>query len=102
MKLRPFAWVILVINAYFLIMFFKDFDTNGDPTVNGASFMFLIVWLAILNSFLYVLFRITAKRRGFEKPNLKSQLKEIDDLKREGLISIEEYDKRRARLIEGI
>ena len=102
MKLRPFAWAILIINAYFLFMFFKDYDTNGDPTVNGASFMFLIVWLAILNSFLYVLFRITAKRRDTGKPSLKSQLKEIDDLKLEGLISEEEYEKRRARLIEGI
>ena len=99
--MRPFAWVIIIINLYFFIMYFKDFDTNGDPTTNGASFMILIVWLAILNSFLYVLFRITAKRRNVGKPSLKSQIKEIDDLKRDGIITENEYTTRRMRIIEG-
>ena len=101
MKLRPFAWVIIVLNLYFLINYFKDYDTNDDPTVNGIGVMVLILWLAIMNTFLYVLFRITARRKTDGKTTLKGQLKEIEQLKSEGLITEDEYAKRRAKIIEG-
>ena len=101
MKLRPFAWVIIAINAYFVISFFMDYDPNGDPLANGAGVMFLVLWLAILNVFLYVIFRITAGRKGGSTVTLESQLKEIDSLRDKGLITQEEYASRRKILIEG-
>lgn len=62
-NLRPFAWVIIAINAYFFFAFFKNYDPNASDTVNGFSFMLLIFWLAILNTFLYVLYRITGGKK---------------------------------------
>jgi uncharacterized membrane protein len=101
MKLRPFAWVIIALNLYFFISFFKDYDPNGNSSANGLAVMVLIFWLAIMNTFLYVLFRITARRKTDGKTSLKGQLKEIEQLKSEGLITEEEYTKRRAKIIEG-
>lgn len=102
MKLRPFAWVIIALNAYFIISYFSDFDPNGDPTANGIGIMVLVFWLAIMNTFLYVIFRITAKRKKETEVTLESQLKEIDRLKESGLITEEEYATRRKALIEGV
>ena len=62
-NLRPFAWVIIVINAYFVISFFWSYDVNADDTANGIGIMVLIFWLAILNTFLYVLYRITGTKK---------------------------------------
>jgi hypothetical protein len=62
-NLRPFAWVIIVINAYFVISFFWTYDINADDTANGIGIMVLIFWLAIMNTFLYVLYRITGTKK---------------------------------------
>jgi len=101
MRLRPFAWVIIAINAYFLINFFSGYDPNADATSNGIGIMVLVLWLAILNVVLYVIFRITARRRTDPIVTLESQLREIDLLKDKGLITDEEYANRRKFLIEG-
>ncbi len=101
MKLRPFAWVIIAINAYFIVSFFMDYDPNGDSTANGIGIMVLLFWLAIINVVLYVFYRITASRKSEVNETLESQLKEIDHLKASGLITDEEYSTRRRILIEG-
>ena len=62
-NLRPFAWVIIVINAYFVISFFWSYDVNADDTANGIGIMVLIFWLAIMDTFLYVLYRITGTKK---------------------------------------
>jgi hypothetical protein len=62
-NLRPFAWVIIILNAYFFISFFINLDTTDSDTVIGLGFMFLIFWLAIMNTFLYVLYRITGGKK---------------------------------------
>jgi hypothetical protein len=62
-NLRPFAWVIIVLNAYFLISFFMGIDGTESDTAIGLGFMFIIFWLAIMNTFLYVLYRITGGKR---------------------------------------
>ena len=62
-NLRPFAWVIIVINAYFVISFFWSYDVNADDTANGIGIMVLIFWLAIVDTFLYVLYRITGTKK---------------------------------------
>lgn len=64
-NIRPFGWVIIALNAYFFYAFFKDVDTTStaDSSALGFGFMFLIFWLAIMNTFLYVLYRITGGKK---------------------------------------
>jgi hypothetical protein len=62
-NLRPFAWVIIALNAFFFISFFLNIDTSGGETFYVLGFIFLIFWLAIMNTFLYVLYRITGGRK---------------------------------------
>ena len=64
-NIRVFGWVIIAINAYFFFTFFRGVDTSSsaDSAATGLGFMFLIFWLAIMNTFLYVLYRITGGRK---------------------------------------
>jgi len=61
--IRPFGWVIIALNAYFVFVFFKDYDTTASDTANGFGLMILVFWLAIMNTFLYVLYRITGGKK---------------------------------------
>jgi hypothetical protein len=61
--IRPFGWVIIVINAYIFISFFSSYDVNADDTSNGIGIVVLIFFLALLNTFLYVLYRVTATKK---------------------------------------
>ena len=61
--IRPFGWVIIAINAYILISFFAGYDVEGDDTANGLAIMFILFFLAILNTFLYVLYRVTGTKK---------------------------------------
>ncbi len=61
--IRPFGWVIIAINAYILISFFSGYDVNGDDTANGIAIMVIFFFLAILNTFLYVLYRVTGTKK---------------------------------------
>lgn len=62
-NIRPFGWVIIALNAYFFISFFMGLDGTESDTALGIGFMFLVFWLAILNTFLYVLYRITGGKK---------------------------------------
>jgi hypothetical protein len=62
-NLRPFAWVIIALNAYFFLSFFMGIDGTESDTVVGLGFIVLIFWLAIMNTFLYVLYRITGGKK---------------------------------------
>ena len=73
-NIRPFGWVIIALNVYFFYVFFKDYDQNASDTVNGLSFMFLILWLAIMNTFLYVIYRVTSGKKR-ECPACGSKVK---------------------------
>jgi len=61
--IRPFGWVIIAINAYILVSFFAGYDVNGDDTANGLAIMVTLFFLAILNTFLYVLYRVTGTKK---------------------------------------
>jgi hypothetical protein len=100
MKLRPFAWFIIVANAYFIISFFIDYDPNGDDLGNGIGIMVLFFWLALMNTVLYVIFRITAGRRSDEPKSIESKLKEIERLKESGIITEDEYLTTRKAILE--
>ena len=64
-NIRIFGWVIIALNAYFFISYFMSVDTSptADNTATGIGFVFLIFWLAIMNTFLYVLYRITGGKK---------------------------------------
>jgi hypothetical protein len=62
-NIRPFGWVIIALNVYFFIAYFSSYDINASDTVNGFGIMFLIFWLAIMNTFLYVLYKITGGKK---------------------------------------
>jgi hypothetical protein len=63
-KIRPFGWVIIAINLYFLYTFSKGVVDLGedDLAVGMFAFMFLFIW-AIINLILYVLYRVTARKQ---------------------------------------
>ena len=66
-NIRPFGWVIIVINVYFLFAFSKGVgdlsaDGSGDTAVGIYTFMSLIVW-AVVNVVLYVLYRVTGGKK---------------------------------------
>ena len=66
-NIRPMGWVIIVFNAYYLYAFSKgvvDLSAEGgsDTSVGIYAIFSLFVW-AVLNIILYVLFRVTAKKK---------------------------------------
>ena len=62
-NLRPFAWVIIALNIYFVVAFSLEIDSTDSDTALGLQFMVLMVWLAIMNVVLYVLYRITGCKK---------------------------------------
>ena len=70
-NIRPFGWVIIVLNVYFLWSFFSGVNTSDDSAALGLGFIFLMFWLAIMNVVLYVIYRVTGGqmfrwRRAFD------------------------------------
>ena len=61
--IRPFAWVIIALNIYFVVAFSLEIDSTDSDTALGLQFMVLMVWLAIMNVVLYVLYRITGGKK---------------------------------------
>lgn len=63
MNIRPYAWVILAINAYLFFSFFKDYDTNANNAVNIVRLVVFIFGLTLMNTFFYVINRIVMANR---------------------------------------
>jgi hypothetical protein len=61
--IRPFAWVIIALNIYFVVAFSLEIDSTDSDTALGLQFMVLMIWLAIMNIVLYVLYRITGGKK---------------------------------------
>lgn len=62
-NIRPFGWFIIALNAYFLISFIINLNPSDSDIVIGIGFFILVFWLAIMNTVLYVLYRITASNK---------------------------------------
>jgi hypothetical protein len=62
-NIRPFGWVIILLNVYFFVSFSMQIDPNDSDTALGIQFFVLIFWLAIMNTFLYVLYRVTGGKK---------------------------------------
>ena len=74
-NIRPFGWVIIALNAYFLISFFANIRTTDSSAVVGFAFIILMFWLAIMNVVLYVLYRVTGKGKSRSCPACASKVK---------------------------
>ncbi len=66
-NIRPFGWVIIAINVYFLYALSKGVyeignDDGSDAAVGIYVFVSLIVW-AVINVVLYVLYRVTGGKK---------------------------------------
>jgi hypothetical protein len=66
-NIRPMGWLIIAFNAYYLYAFSKGIvdisaEGGGDTAVGIYAVFSLFVW-AVLNIILYVLFRVTAKKK---------------------------------------
>jgi hypothetical protein len=62
-NIRPFGWVIIALNVYFLYSFFSGVDSTDSDTALGIGFIFLMFWLAIMNVVLYVIYRVTGTKK---------------------------------------
>jgi hypothetical protein len=58
-NMRPFGWVIIALNVYFLGSFFAGVNATDSSTALGLGFIFLMFWLAIMNVVLNVIYRVT-------------------------------------------
>jgi hypothetical protein len=72
-NIRPFGWVIIAINIFFVFNFFSSVDPNDSSTVTGLSFIFTFIVLVIIDIPLYIIYRITAKK-GRECPACGSKV----------------------------
>ena len=75
-NIRPFGWVIIAFNVYFLYAFSRgiaDLDDN-DIAIGFYSLMSLFIW-AVINVILYVLFRVTGKGKSRTCPACGSKVK---------------------------
>jgi hypothetical protein len=66
-NIRPMGWLILAFNTYYLYAFSKGIvditaEGGGDTAVGIYALLSLFVW-AVLNIILYILFRVTAKKK---------------------------------------
>ena len=66
-NIRPMGWLIIAFNAYYLYAFSKGIvdisaEGGGDTAVGIYALFSLFVW-AVLNIILYILFRVTAKKK---------------------------------------
>jgi hypothetical protein len=68
-KKRPLYWVIVVLNAFYILNFFIGRSglhiTQDDPdSVILQQFQGLMIWLIFMNGVLYLIYRITGRKKG--------------------------------------
>ncbi len=66
-NIRPMGWLIIAFNAYYLYAFSKGVveisaEGGGDTAIGIYALFSLFVW-AVINIILYILFKITAKKK---------------------------------------
>ena len=74
-NLRPFAWVIIAVNVYFLFTFFKGVNEleQDNLAIGLFSILLLSVW-AIINVILYVIYRVTSRSKSRVCPACASKV----------------------------
>lgn len=62
-NLRPFAWFIIIINVGLVYTLISSLQKLSDPNGQTGAFLGYLFLAGFLNIILYVLFRVTAKRK---------------------------------------
>jgi hypothetical protein len=62
-NIRPFGWVIIVINILMISNFFYGISGEDDSTVVGMAFFLTLFLMTVINVPLYVIYRITDKKK---------------------------------------
>lgn len=63
-EIRPFGWVILAINAYFVYTLFSGVaGSSGSDTATGIFVMMLLFVWAIVNVPLYIVYKVTGGKK---------------------------------------
>ena len=63
-NIRPFGWVIIALNAYLIIAYLTGLDLEAGDTVVGFSLIIFMFFLTILNVPLYILYKITGRKKN--------------------------------------
>ena len=75
-RIRIFGWVIIAFNVWYLFQMAKNAsELAGDDLATGAYLILAVLFWALLNVILYVLYRVTSKGRGRECPACGSKVK---------------------------
>lgn len=64
MKRRPFAYFIIIVNIGLLFSLFSSLQNISESNGQVGAFMGYLFVSGFVNLILYVLFRITAKRKN--------------------------------------
>ena len=64
MKRRPFSYFIIIVNIGLLFSLFSSLQKITDGNGQAGAFMGYLFVAGFVNLILYVLFRITAKRKN--------------------------------------
>lgn len=62
-KLRPFAWLIIIVNIGLVYTLLSSLQKTSNANEQTGAFIGYLFLSGFLNIILYVLFRVTAKRK---------------------------------------
>jgi hypothetical protein len=61
-RIRPLAWVIIILNVVLLYRLLVQFETDSDQYYQVGAFVGYMLLAGFMNVVLYIIFRITEKR----------------------------------------
>ena len=61
-RIRPIAWVIIILNVVLLYRLLVQFETDSDQYYQAGAFVGYMLLAGFMNVILYIIFRITEKR----------------------------------------
>ena len=61
-KIRPIAWVMIILNVWFLYALFTTLGNNSDEYYQTGALLGYMFAAGFINVVLYIIFRITEKR----------------------------------------
>jgi hypothetical protein len=62
-QLRPFAWFIIIVNIGLFYTLISSLQETTDPNGQAGVFMGYLFLAGFLNVILYVLFKVTTRRK---------------------------------------
>jgi hypothetical protein len=62
-RIRPFGWVIIIVNVYFFVSLARAISSTNSDTTNGVILFIWLIFIATINVIMYVIYRITQRKR---------------------------------------